>query len=132
MRVSAVSTFARELKALMRTCPSPHLPKPAPGVHTTCARWSSRSKNSSVALSVLDSLRRDPPVLQRMRMLRERSPASQRLTAWTGAQPAAEMENHHDEAFMPPTSLADHRCMHTVHMHDLHGEPNSCRYLDDF
>jgi hypothetical protein len=37
MRVRAVSTFSRELKALMRTWPSPHLPKPAPGVQTTWA-----------------------------------------------------------------------------------------------
>ena len=32
MRARAVVTFSRELKALMRTWPSPHLPKPAPGV----------------------------------------------------------------------------------------------------
>ncbi len=46
MRARAVSTLARELKALMRTWPSPHLPKPAPGVQTTWAWFSRRSKNS--------------------------------------------------------------------------------------
>ena len=46
MRESAFSTFSRELNALMRTWPSPHLPKPAPGVQTTWAWLSSRSKNS--------------------------------------------------------------------------------------
>ena len=45
MRVSAVSTFSRELKALIRTWPSPHLPKPAPGVQTTWAFSSNVSKN---------------------------------------------------------------------------------------
>jgi len=46
MRSRAVTTFSRLLNELMRTWPSPHRPKPAPGVQTTPARMSSRSKNS--------------------------------------------------------------------------------------
>ena len=46
IRSRARTTFSRLLKALMRTWPWPHLPKPAPGVHTTWAFSSSRSKNS--------------------------------------------------------------------------------------
>gem|GEM_PF-2481653 len=45
MRSSAAVTFSRLLNALMRTWPSPHRPKPAPGVTTTPALVSSRSKN---------------------------------------------------------------------------------------
>ncbi len=53
MRSRAVMTFSRELKALMRTWPSPHLPKPAPGVQTTCALFRRRSKNSQESRPVL-------------------------------------------------------------------------------
>ena len=53
MRASAATTFSRELKALMRTWPSPQRPKPAPGVQTTWALFSSRSKNSHESRPVL-------------------------------------------------------------------------------
>ncbi len=53
MRARAVTTFSRELNALMRTWPSPHLPKPAPGVQTTWAWLSNRSKNSHESRPVL-------------------------------------------------------------------------------
>ena len=53
MRARAVTTFSRELNALMRTWPSPHLPKPAPGVQTTWALFSNRSKNSHESRPVL-------------------------------------------------------------------------------
>ena len=53
IRARAISTFSRELKALIRTWPSPHLPNPAPGVQTTWAWFSSRSKNSHESRPVL-------------------------------------------------------------------------------
>ena len=53
IRSRALTTFSRLLKALMRTCPSPHLPKPAPGVHTTLALSKRRSKNSQESRPVL-------------------------------------------------------------------------------
>jgi hypothetical protein len=53
IRSRAATTFSRLLKALMRTCPSPQRPKPAPGVQTTWARSSSRSKNSQESRPVL-------------------------------------------------------------------------------
>jgi len=56
MRWRADSTLARELNALMRTWPSPHLPKPAPGVQTTWALFSSRSKNSQESRPVLTQI----------------------------------------------------------------------------
>jgi len=52
MRARAVVTFSRELNALMRTWPSPHLPKPAPGVQTTCAWFSSSRRIPGVAAGV--------------------------------------------------------------------------------
>src|SRR5690606_2356380 len=53
MRARAVSTLARELKALMRTWPSPQAPKPAPGVQTTWASLRSLSKKAQESVPVL-------------------------------------------------------------------------------
>ena len=53
IRTRAASTFSRELNALIRTCPSPHWPKPAPGVQTTWALLSSVSKNAHESRPVL-------------------------------------------------------------------------------
>ena len=55
-RCMASSTASRLLKALMRMKPSPQRPKPAPGVVTTCARFSSLSKNFQESLPTLTQM----------------------------------------------------------------------------